>query len=397
MGPPFTDNCLGTMRILFLTRSLDIGGAERQLVLLANGLHAHGHHVVVATFYSGGPLEKELIEAGVHIRPLYKRGRWDIAGFLRRLIRAVREEQPEIVNSYLTNLVTTVLRPFAPDIKIVWSIRCSFMDFDRYDWLHRLTDIATCWLSGFSDLVIANSYAGRKEYIAKGYPANKIQVISNGIDTSSFYPNEDSRKRLRREWFIRDDHELIGLVGRLDPMKDHPTFLRAAALLRCHHPTARFICVGSGPVDYQRFLCNLANELGLSNHITWLDARTDMPDVYNALDLLVSSSYGEGFSNVLGEAMACGVPCVATNVGDSGFVIGQWGELVIPKAPEALTAGMQRALERKLPRIEIRQRIIDHFSLNALVAKTERVLLDLIDGQGHDSLVPEGGTDLPRC
>lgn len=365
------------MRIFFLTRSLDIGGAERQLVLLAKGLHGRGHDVVVATFYSGGALEKDLLDAGVRIRPLNKQGRWDIAVFFWRLIRAVRQEQPEIVNSYLSNLVSAVLRPFFPGIKIVWSIRCSFMDFDRYDWLHRLTDIATCWLSEVSDLIIANSYAGRREYIAKGYPSSKIVVISNGIDTDSFCPNEESRRRLRREWLIHDDEELIGMVGRLDPMKDHPTFLTAAALLRSQRPNARFVCVGNGPAGYRVFLKNQANEHGLSDHVMWLDGRTDMPDVYNALDLLVSSSYGEGFSNVLGEAMACGIPCVATDVGDSGFVIGPWGELVAPKSPDALTAGMQRALERRLPRIEIRQRIIDHFSLQNLLLETERALLDL--------------------
>jgi glycosyltransferase involved in cell wall biosynthesis len=112
----------------------------------------------------------------------------------------------------------------------------------------------------------------------------------------------------------------------------------------------------------------------------WIGMQSQVADAYNALDLLVNSSYGEGFSNVLGEAMACGVPCVATDVGDSGLVIGDAGWLVPPKDPVALKTAMQRALDRKPCAAEIRRRIVDQFSVNSLVTNTEHVLSTLLSG-----------------
>jgi glycosyltransferase involved in cell wall biosynthesis len=123
------------MKICFLVRALTYGGAERQLVVLAKGLHARGHDVVVMVFYPGGPLEKDLLDAGVRIRSLAKRGRWDVLNFFFQLIRAVREERPDILHSYLTEFVTVILKPVLPGLKVVWGIRVSNIDYRDYDWL----------------------------------------------------------------------------------------------------------------------------------------------------------------------------------------------------------------------------------------------------------------------
>ena len=152
-----------------------------------------------------------------------------------------------------------------------------------------------------------------------------MAVIPNGIDTSRFREMPGSGARLRALWGVRDDQILIGLVGRLDYMKDHPTFLRAAAKLTHHNDSVRFVCVGGGPISYAAQLKDLSSELGLHDRIVWAGDQDDMPSVYSALDLLVSSSSGEGFSNVIGEAMACGVPCVVTDVGDSALIVGETG------------------------------------------------------------------------
>lgn len=365
------------MKILFLTRSLDIGGAERQLVLLARGLHQRGHDVAVALFYSGGPLEADLKEASVRILPLNKRGRWDVLGFLMRLVRTVLRERPDLLHSYISNLVTVVVKPFRSSMRIVWGIRCSYVDFNRYDWLFRASYVVACWLSRSADLIIANSHAGRRSHVADGYPKDKTVVIPNGIDTARFFPNPEARERIRAQWGVARDESLIGLVGRLDPMKDHETFLQAAVLLLQERKQVRFVCVGDGASDYRATLQDRAHALGLSDRVMWIGTQSQVADVYNALDLLVNSSYGEGFANVLGEAMACGVPCVATDVGDSGLVIGDAGLLVPPKDPAALKTAMQQVLDRKPCAAEIRRRIVEHFSLENLVLATERTLLAL--------------------
>jgi glycosyltransferase involved in cell wall biosynthesis len=366
------------VKILFFTRSLNAGGAERQLVLLARGLHQRGHDVAVALCYSGGPLEADLKETSVRMISLDKRGRWDVFGFLLRLIRTVRSERPDLLYAYIADLMTVFVQPFLRSMKIVWSIRGSNMDLSRYDWLHGTSHTLGCWLSRLPDLIISNSHAGRRDYVAKGYPADRTIVIPNGVDTARFFPNPEARERVRAQWGMAEGEELIGLVGRLDPQKDHETFLQAAVLLLRERKQVRFVCVGNGPSEYKTALKSRAHALGLSDHVMWISAQSQVADVYNALDLLVSSSsFGEGFSNVLGEAMACGVPCVATDVGDSGLVIGDIGQLVPPKDPAALRTAIQTVLVSKPTEAGIRQRIVEHFSLENLVLATERTLLAL--------------------
>ena len=372
------------IKIIFLLRALNYGGAERQLVLLAKGLRERGHDVVVTVFYPGAPLEKELLEAGIRIRSLDKRGRWDIFAFFRRFTRVVWEERPDVMHGYLEdpNIVIALCRPFLPSCRVVWGVRSSTMDHSKYDWVSRLGFTLSCWLAKFADLIIANSYTGREDYLAAGYPEAKTVTIPNGIDTERFRPDPEARRMTRHGWSASADERWIGLVGRLNPQKDHRNFLKAAALLVRERNDVRFVCVGDGPPQEQAALQDFGKALGLTDCLIWGKAQERVSYIYNALDLLVSSSaYGEGFSNVIGEAMACGVPCVATDVGDSGFVMGEFGELVRPKDPEDLKAGMQRALERKLSAREIRQRIIDHFSLGNLVVATERVLLALCGRQ----------------
>ena len=377
------------VKILFLTRSLNCGGAERQLVLLARGLHQRGHDVAVALFYSGGPLEADLREASVRILPLNKRGRWDVFGFLTRLVRTVLRERPDLLHGYIGNLMTVFMKLFLPSLRTVWSIRCSYIDFSRYDWLFRICHTLECNLAWSADLIIANSQAGYRSHVADGFPKDTIVVIPNGIDTARFFQNPQARERIRAQWGIAGDEVLIGIVGRLDPMKDHATFLQAAALLRQEGPQVRFVCVGDGASNYRATLQDRAQALGLSNHILWIGMQSQVADVYNALDLLVNSSYGEGFSNVLGEAMACGVPCVATDVGDSRLLIGDEGQLVPPKDPAALKTAIQQVLDRKPRAAEIRRRIVDNFSLENLVLSTERALLALCD-QPVGPAVPTG-------
>jgi glycosyltransferase involved in cell wall biosynthesis len=238
--------------------------------------------------------------------------------------------------------------------------------------------VLECNLAWSADRIIANSQAGYRSHVADGFPKEKIVVIPNGIDTARFTRNPEARERIRAQWGMAEGEELIGLVGRLDPQKDHETFLQAAVLLLRERKQVRFVCVGNGPSEYKTALQSRADALGLSDHIMWISAQSQVADVYNALDLLVSSSsFGEGFSNVIGEAMACGVPCVATDVGDSGLVIGDIGQLVPPKDPAALRTAMHKGLVSRPTAAEIRRRIVAHFSLEALILKTEQELLAL--------------------
>lgn len=371
-------------KIVFLIRRLDYGGAERQLVTLAKGFDKQGLDVTVLYFYSGGPLEKDLKDRGIPMLCLEKRGRWDLLGFFWRLVQNLKHIRPDIVYGYLedSNVYTVLLKPFYPSTRMVWGVRNSSMDFARYDWPRRRVFQLECFFSRFADLIIVNSHAGQAYSLAHGFPASKMVVIPNGIDTERFQPDSEAEARVRAEWGVPEDRILIGLVGRLDPMKDHPTFLRAAALVCEKRQDVHFVCVGSGPENYARDLYQLASDLGISEKVIWAGGRADMPAVHNALDIAVSASaYGEGFSNVIGEAMACGIPCVVTDVGDSAWIVGDTGIVVPPKNPEELETAMKRLIEdignNSYNREHLRQRIIDQFSVLQLVLKTEVASLAL--------------------
>lgn len=365
------------MKIFFLTRSLDLGGAERQLVILAKELQKRGHSITVLVFYPNGVLEKELHEAGVSVGFLNKRGRWDVIGFIFRLAKMVSKERPQILHSYLVvpNIIAVILKMVFPMTRIVWGVRASNMDLSKYDWLSRLSYYVQSLLSRFADLIIVNSYSGLEHASKNGVSKKKMIVIPNGIDTNIFKPDYELRKKLRKEWGVNDNDRLIGLVGRLDPMKDHPTFLKAAALmLHEKNMNVKFVCVGDGPKDYREKLYRLSFELGIKDNIIWAGSREDMPAVYNSLDLLCLSSYGEGFPNVIGEAMACGVPCVATDVGDSAIIVSSLCEVVPIHNPEKMVYAIKNCLNRfnnKTAPELLRKRILQKFSVDNLAMTTE--------------------------
>jgi glycosyltransferase involved in cell wall biosynthesis len=367
--------------ILLLIPQLSSGGAERQLVALATGLKRMGYPVKVAVFYAGMPMEAGLLEAKVPIINLNK-SRWGFPILYYHLIGMIRRERPDVLYSYLSlpNDWSVLVKPWSPSTRIVWGIRVSNLDLHNYDWQGRMTYILEAKLARFANQIICNSFAGAEAAIKRGIPRKKLSVIPNGIDVKQFRPIRASRDLFRRELKFTKKEKLIGLVGRLDLMKDHANFLQAAALLAQERKDVRFICVGSGEKSYGAQLRKLAGNLGLEKILTWTGDRQDMEHVYNGLDILVlPSSYGEGFANVVGEAMACGVPCVVTDVGDSALIVDRTGEIVPPKDPRALKEGMARMLKRiehekeKLTR-NCRQRIVNEFSVEKMIHRTLEVL-----------------------
>jgi glycosyltransferase involved in cell wall biosynthesis len=363
--------------ITLLIRSLECGGAERQLVELAKGLHNSGQKVSVLTFYPGGILEDDLHRAGIPVYSLDKRGRWDVLPFAIRLCRAVSRHDTQVLYAFLgiSCIMSILVKLVRPRLRVVWGVRASNMDLGRYDWLARFSYKLECMLSRFADLIIVNSNAGKTYALANGFPEEKTIVIPNGIDTDRYRPDAVARDTLRAEWNITDKDTLIGLVARLDPMKDHPVFLRAAAKLAPALDNVRFVCVGDGPEPYRSELFDLAERLGLKQKIIWAGARKDMTAVYNAIDILVLSSRTEGFPNVIAEAMACGTPCVATDVGDAAYVIGNSGLIVSPGDSDGLADGILgfinlQTIDRQNSSGNVRNRILDQFSAQSLTKNT---------------------------
>lgn len=369
------------MKIVLLIRSLNLGGTERQTALLARGLGARGHDVVVAVLYAAGtPLEREAAAAGARILALGKKSRWDVLGFLPSLIARLRAERPDALHAFLptANILAVLARPFLRGARVVLGVRASNMDLGRYDALSRFS----YWLEGklarFADRAIANSEAGRDMALARGFPAGTLAVIPNGIDGERFRPDSALRRATRAAWGIAEDTPLIGVVARLDPMKGHHIFLEAAQRMRDKRPGLRFVCVGSGPEEIQ--LKQTAQGLGLDAALLFMPERPDAEAALNALDLVVLPSlFGEGFPNVLGEAMACGVPCVASDVGAAREILGDEGAVVKHGDAGALAQACLAALDAPGgPAAGQRRRaqVLSLYGVNAMVDRTEAILAD---------------------
>jgi glycosyltransferase involved in cell wall biosynthesis len=362
-----------------MVRQLSFGGAQRQLITLANGLVSQGCTVAIVVFYPQGGLEK-LLDPNVELHSLNKRNRWGLLSPYVRLVQFIYSFKPDVLYSFMdtSNIFSVCLKLFFPRVKVVWGIRQSYVDLDQYDWTRKLTQGFEKLLARFADWIIYNSHAGLSLALYNGYPISKSSVIPNGVDTSHFRADPQGRIILRKEWGILDQEHLVGIVGRLDPIKDHSLFIRVASELAQIDSNTRFVCVGNGNSSYQTELKNLSKELGLSKRLIWIDSRSDMPSVYSALDILVSSSLGEGFSNVIVEAMACGVPCVVTDVGDSRIIVGSLGWVAPPGDSQKLMGALQNALN-DLPRINpqiIRSHIVENYSVERMVQST----LDALNG-----------------
>jgi glycosyltransferase involved in cell wall biosynthesis len=370
------------MNVTLLAWSRESGGAERQLVNLAGGLCRSGHNVQVIVFFPNPHVEAALREAGTPYRVLGVRGRWDAGRYVVRLLEQMTRRRQDVVYAHLQvpNLLTVPLKLLDRTTSVVWGIRTSDLDIAP----NPLAALAT-WLevrlSRVASLVVANSFRGREDAIALGFHRDAVLVIQNGIDTETFRPDPIGGAKIRAEWGIAADERVIGIVGRFETKKDHQTFLQAAAIAGAKRADLRFVCIGSGPPAARARLEAESRSLGLADRVVWAGFCRDMPAVYGALDVAtLCSAFGEGFPNAVAEAMACGLPCVATNVGDSARILGDLGLLVPPRSPHALAGGWLEALDETDPEASSRRRrrIEENFSLGRMVDRTEKVLTALL-------------------
>jgi glycosyltransferase involved in cell wall biosynthesis len=376
------------MRIAFLTRSLEVGGAERQLVLLAKGLADRGHQVLLLSMYPGGALASQLAGSQVVLKDLRKRSRWDLVGFLGSLRRELNNWRTEVIHSYLDvpNLLSALTRPFAGRVPVVWGIRDALADLSAYDSFSRFCRGLTYPVSRLAQGVIANSSAAKELHLAKGLSSKNLAVIPNGIEVERFRFDLVGRKRLRARWGIQPEEPLIGLTARLDPKKDHPSFMEAAQSVLAERPGTRFVCIGSGPLHLSEQYQRAAQDMGLSPALVWTGEVADMAAAYSACDIAISASYGESFPNAVAEAMACERPVVVTAAGDTAELVGPLGLVTPVRNPMALAAGCLHLLDLSPDDLQemgrrLRTRVEKRYSVEAMVKATEVYLQRLIQGR----------------
>ena len=327
-----------------LIRRLGFGGAERQLVNLANGLSSLDHQILIATYYASGELERYCTGQNLRIVCLEKRGRWDLLGYMDRLGQTINDFQPDIVYSFSssTNLLSYFLG-FRLNVKpvLVWRIATSYIDYSKYDWSARLVVLAERLISRRITHVISNSFAGAEFAVHKGFSREIIEVIPNGITTPDVSIAPTSNTQTRLSLGLPIEGLLIGLVGRIDHMKGHSVLLDALYDLVSRGTTCQLVFVGDGDRSLKLTLQRKIEKLKLDNLVHWLPALNEIGPLYEALDFLVCPSRGEGFPNVLAEGMAHGKIVIASDVGDNRLIVKN-RDFIFPSAdPSALARTLE--------------------------------------------------------
>jgi glycosyltransferase involved in cell wall biosynthesis len=372
--------------VLFVIRSMGRGGAERQLSVLARRLQALGFRVTVALFYLEGPLLQELIDAGIEILDLQKTGRWSNLTVAMRLKKFISARQPRVVHGYMAaeNILVIGLKPWIRRYGggVACGLRTARVDKETYGLLVYLLYTLQAALLPWADRVISNSVAALQG-LPKRVPRDHLFAIPNGVESSRFLHSEEKRAQHRRMWGLADACIAIGVIGRLDPAKNHPLAISAFKAVLRDHPNARLVAIGGGDASYAASLKDLALSEGVADRIVWAGALDDMAAAYSAIDILCLSSIVEGFPNVVAEGMSAGLPCVATDVGDTAEVIGDAGWIVASGDKDALAAALGAAIAN-LPgwdRAKPARRIEENFSDRALAERTLHALAPFLPMQ----------------
>lgn len=365
------------MRITFLVGQLDGGGAERQLSLLARGLSDRGHDVEILLYKLGGTYEALL---GPHFRgrivPLLRRRKGPLARYLA-VRRRIRTCSADILHPYLEEccVFATLGLPRNSQAKLVWGVRNSGLRTKNYPFKISVLQFLATRLAKCADFVIFNSSSGRAFYQLADDA--KVAVVFNGIDTETFCPAASTEEvaRIRQGLKVGKESKLVVFVGRNDPMKGLPDFVKVVSRVQERDPNCEFLVAGISQDD--AFAAGLA-----SPSIRFL-GRVDQPEqLMKVARVLVStSSFGEGFPNVIAEALACGTPVVATGVGESPAVIGDCGILCKPGDIDGLADGVIKVLETsesQSERMLNNLRIKNEFGLEAMIDSTELHLLKLV-------------------
>jgi len=374
-------------KLIYVVPSLGPGGAEKQLLNLAYELNPKLWDIKIIYF------DKKNILDLMHRNNVYycyiNKEKKSFFTFMLSLINEVKLFNPNIIHGYLVigQLWAIFLRIIFPNLILVLGIRSSRINLKKYGYKTRLLYFLVAKFSRLANAFIVNSKNGADYYCKSlGFSEEKMFCVENGIDTDLFCPKSSARKNLISILSPRANARntvIIGIVATLEHLKDHKTFFLAAQLVYKKHPNVCFAVFGADDSYYGLSVKNFVKDIALSHVVVFLGLRADIPQLLSGLDILVSSSISEGFSNSIAEAMSAGVPCIATDVGDSKNILGEYGIVV----PSGDFIKMAKAIEKLIALAPgdmaslssgARTRIIEKFGIKRMVSRTEKIYKKLI-------------------
>lgn len=380
----------GTMlNVTHVITGLNTGGAETMLVNVLSRTDRTRFTPSVISLTDLGPLADRIRALDVEVEAIgMPRGMPDLKGLLR-LARRLRERRPHAVQTWMyhANLVGGLAARLAGNLPVAWGIHHTSLEPGGLKPMTIRIAKAAAWVSRLvPDRIVCCAEAAVRVHAAIGYAPERLMTIPNGFDTARFHPDPQARAGVRQELAIPEVAPVIGLVGRYDPQKDHPNFALAAGVLAKRLPEVCFVLCGDGITRDNAELVAMLEEAGVLERCRLLGRREDVPRLQASFDLATSSSWGEAFPLAVGEAMASGVPCVVTDVGDSALLVGTTGLAVPAKNPEALAGAWEALLAEGEGRLrergeQARRRIEEHFSLEHVTRRYEALYEELARGR----------------
>jgi len=366
---------------------LNMGGAEMVLYQLLAKQPLGEFVSEVISLTGGGPIGERIANLGIPVRSLGVKPGTPHPRLVTDLLALIGKQRPRLIQTWMyhADLAGGLAARFCGNLPVVWGLHHTVAERGALKPSTYAVARLNARLSHFIPArIVCCAEATRKTHLYLGYDSAKMSVISNGIDTSTFHPDLSARLAVRTELGIDSATPLIGLCARFDPQKDHENFLRAAGLLLAERPDVHFALWGQGVDENNASLMGLAKSVKIGDNLHLLGLRSDTPRLMAALDAAaLSSAYGEAFPLVVGEAMACGVPCGVTDVGDSGLIVGDTGKVVPPRDSAALAKAWVDLLalpesERLSIGVRARQRIVDHYSADKMVSAYSQLYRDII-------------------
>ena len=396
------------IKIVHVINSFEYGGAEAMLCNMLTRTDLSRFEPSVVALIDDLTVADPVRRAGIPLATMGMRPGVPDPRAVARLAAHLLRERPRVVQTWMdhSNLIGGLATRIATRAKLVWGVHHSL----HVPGIAKRTTLMTVSVCAklsnrLPDRVVCVSEHSKSLYIRNGFAPGPIEVIPNGFNTDAFRPDPAARLDIRNEIGVDPDATLVGLVARFDPVKDHPTFLRAAAILARRLPDVRFLLCGDKVDNQNASLTSLMDAMGLANRCHLLGPRRDVARVHAALDVASSSSVSEAFPLAIGEAMACGVPCVATDVGDTPLIVGEAGRIVPPRDPLALAEGWLDILtldpnERRKLGLAARRRVCDLFDLGSVTRRYE-ALYDRLLGTSPQPIENGGrvtaeSTPLPR-
>jgi glycosyltransferase involved in cell wall biosynthesis len=335
-------------RVVHIISGLGVGGAERSLLELLRVMDRRAFESTVVSLSDAGPVAESIRELGIGVSALgMSRSRPSPFG-LAGLARAVRRLRPDVVQTWMyhADLLGGLAARIPPATPAAWGIRHSdFAPETTSVRTLRVVRLCAALSRALPARIVCCSHVARRIHEEMGYDAAKMLVIPNGFDLGVFRPDPAARDSVRAELGVPRESVLIGAVGRYHPQKDHANLIAAAGILVGGGADVHFVMCGDGIDDGNRELAELLARGGIARRAHLLGRRDDVERIFASLDIATSSSsYGEASPRVVGEAMASGVPCAVTDVGDSAIIVGDTGRVVEPRNASALAAAWDALL-----------------------------------------------------